>query len=186
MFVRVFAPFLDLSNLRIEPSLSPTEGEIVTLWPFQSRKPAQSQRGQVQCTLQWTLEQCWWPFQTRKGRNRGRLGRVWWGDIYLRIAERGWLHFKSVLECWNMVGRNSTSSLANCCLRKMWAIWRAVPPLAENWRPASILIVICIPASRHIAFEQIKGTLNHVYKYEVQIQLQMNTNMYDRHSMLIY
>ena len=48
-------------------------------------------------------------------------------------------------------------------------------PLAENWRPASILIVICIPASRHIAFEQLKGTLNHVYKYEVQIQ---STNEY--------
>ena len=89
MFVRVFAPFLDLSNLRIEPSLSPTEGEIVTLWPFQSRKPAQSQRGQVQCTLQWTLEQCWWwPFQTRKVRNRGRLGRVWWGG-HLPPYQRG-------------------------------------------------------------------------------------------------
>ena len=170
MFVQVFAPFLDLSNLRIEPSLSPTEGEIVTLWPFQSRKPAQSQRGQVHCTLQWTLEQCWWPFQTRKVRNRGRLGRVWWGGTSTSISQ--WCQrgvdciLNQFFECWSMVGRNSTLSLANCCLQKMWAIWRALPPLAENWRPASILIVICIPASRHITFQQIKETFNPVYKHK--------------------
>ena len=48
--------FLDLSNLRIEPSLSPTEGEIVTLWPFQTRKLGLTEgTTSVQCSGPLTL-----------------------------------------------------------------------------------------------------------------------------------
>ena len=89
MFVRVFAPFLDLSNLRIEPSLSPTEGEIVTLWPFQSRKPAQSQRGQVNCTAH--CSEHWNSAGDHSKLVKCEIGGVWaefdGGDIYLHIRE---------------------------------------------------------------------------------------------------
>ena len=47
---KLFVAFLDLSNLRIEPSLSPTEGEIVTLWPFQTRKLGLGEGTAPQCS----------------------------------------------------------------------------------------------------------------------------------------